>query len=302
MWRDGELIAYADATIHVLSHAAHRGTEVFDVLRVLNSDDGPMAVGLRPHVARFDRSMDLMGMERPFDIGTLERAVATTVLANPGSETVKLVAAWADVSSTSRPAQPVPTVFVAALPPTTPEPGDAARAAGGVRLRTAVMPKMPASILPPSLKVAAAYAPGVRQQIEAEADGFDDVIFQTVDGKRLAEATTQSLFAVTGGRMHAPMLDTVLDGITRRLLIDLAIDDGIVVDVSDVSWEEVLEADELILTSTNKFVRPVAALDDRTYEAPGPIATRLAALVDDVASGAHPLASRWLTPLRSLAE
>lgn len=295
MWRNGEIIPSSEARVHVLSHAAHRGSEVFDVLRVIEGPAGPSAVGLRPHVARFDRSMELMGMESPYDVATLEQAVAETVFANPGSSTVKLVAVWDAIAPTTIPVSVVPTIFVAALQ------NDASSIEIGspVKIRTAVMPKIPATILPPALKVAAGYTPGVRQQLAAARDGFDDVIFRTAAGK-LAEATSQSLLVVSAGRVLAPPLDSVLDGITRRLLIDLAANDGMIVEIRDVHWDEVESADELILNSTTRFVRPVGQLDYRELDAPGPVTRQLAGQVIALAKGDHPLTDRWLTPLASL--
>ncbi len=296
IWRDGELIPFAEATIHVLSHAANRGSEVFDVLRVLPSAEGPSAVGLRDHVARFDHSMRLMGMDSPYELSYLERAVAQTVLANPGWPEcmVKLVAAWSEVAAATMPESSRPAVFVAVVASTNSVLGGPA-----AKIQTATMAKIPASILPPSLKVAASYTPGVRHQLAARAAGFDDVLFRTVDGS-LAEAPSQSLLVVTGGRILAPPLDSVLDGITRRLLIDLALDRGIPVEIREVTWAEVTGASELILSSTSRFVRPLGQLDDQIFTVPGPIAVQLATEVGRLVEGRHRLSSRWLTPLGAL--
>jgi branched-chain amino acid aminotransferase len=293
MWRDGELIPFAEATVHVLSHAAHRGSEVFDVLRVVDSKGVPNALGLRPHVARFDRSMQLMGMETPYDLGILEAAVADTVGANPGSAYVKLVAVWAEVAMSTEPESRRPSVLIAALP----GPGAAEIMAGPpVRIHTAEMPKMPAVVLPPSLKVAASYTAALRHQLPALAEGWDDVIFRSTDGM-LAEATTKAMLVVNGDRVLAPPFDTVLDSITRRLLLDLVPFQDLATEVRDVAWDEVIEADELILTSTTGLVVPVGQLDDVKLDAPGPVAQGLIGAVTDLIAGDHPLSDRWLAPL-----
>lgn len=309
VWRDGELIPFEQATIHVLSHAANRGSEVFDVLRVLPTADGPAAVGLRPHVARFFRSMELMGMTQPYDLATIERAVASTVLADtaavgtgdgPGAAgvdcTVKLVAAWAEVAGGTVPESLRPSVLVAVVPSTS----DGVVGGAPYRLRSATMPKIPAAVLPPALKVAAAYTPGIRQQLAARADGFDDVVFRGPGGD-LAELPSQSLLVGVGHRLLAPPLDSVLDGVTRRLVLDLALSRGLPVEIRGIRWDEVEAADELFLSSTTRFIRPVAQLDARTLPAPGPLAAQLAADVTDLVAGRHRLSSRWLTPLRPLA-
>lgn len=267
---------------------------MFDVLKVVHLEGGPSAFGLREHIARFMQSMDLMGMTPVVQLPELEQAVAQTVRANPGAEVVKVVAAWAEVPLRSLPLTPVPTIYVAALR------GDATADAGdtqpSVRLRTASAPKLPASILPPSLKVAASYTVGVRERLAAVAAGFDDVVFRTVDGD-LAEGTTQSLFVVSGGRLLLPPVDSVLDGITRRAVLDLVRDAGIDVEVRPVYWDEVTGADELFLCSTNSQVLPVSCVDDHELTAPGPISARLSTAMGELLAGSHSLSKRWLTPL-----
>ncbi len=292
IWRDGDLVPFADATIHVLSHAAHRGSEVFDVLRVFDRGSGPAALGLRPHVARFDRSMQMMGMESPYDVATLEEAVTKTVLANPGASFVKLIGAWAEVAMSTAPESPRPSVLVAALP--SDQSDDPL--SESVRVQTAEMPKIPASVLPPSLKVAASYTPALRHQLRAAAEGWDDVIFRSTQG-RLAEATTQALLVIKGERIAGPPLDTVLDSITRRLVLDVAQFLDLAVEARDVYWDEVTGADELIMTSTTHLVRPLSQLDDVKFDAPGPVARQLAEALTELIAGRHELSDRWLSPL-----
>ena len=269
------------------------GSVVFDVLRVIDGPGGaPAAVGLRQHVARFDHSMALMGMEPAHDVAALEGAVAEVVAANEGASTVKLVAAWAEVAPGSVPVSRVPSLFVTG----TAGFARAVQTIEPLRVTTGSMPKIPAAILPPGLKLAASYTPAIRQQMAAHEAGYDDVVFRTTEGK-LAEATTQSLLVVVDDAIHAPPLDTVLDGITRRLLLDLAITDGITVRVADVHWDQVTEAAELIFTSTSGFVRPIRQLDGRDLIAPGPVATTLVTRLRELAAGDHPLTGRWLTTL-----
>ncbi len=271
-----------------------RGSTVFDVLKVVDLDDGPAAFGLREHVARFMQSMQLMGMTPSVTLPELEAAVAATVAANPGADVVKLAGAWVEVPLRSLPVSTIPTVYVAALVPSvTIDPGGTHDT---VRIMTASAPKMPTSVLPPSLKVAASYTAGVRERLQAVAAGFDDVVFRTTAGD-LAEGTTQSLFVVSQGRVLLPPLDNVLDGITRRAVLDLVRHAGIHVDIRPVYWDEVTDADELFLSSTNHQVLPVAGLDGRTLDAPGPITAQLAAAMVEMLAGRHELSRRWLTPL-----
>lgn len=295
MWIDGKMLPSSEATVHVLSHGMQRGSTVFDVLKVVPAVDGASAFGLREHVARFSRSMDLMGMKSPFGIGELEQGVSDAVAANPGSTVVKLAAAWVEVPLRSLPVSVVPTVFIAALGGTG-EVVDPGGAKSVVSVRSATAPKMPANILPPSLKVAASYTVGVRERLGAVAAGFDDVVFRTVDGD-LAEGTTQSLFVIRANEIVVPPLDSVLDGITRRAVLDVARHQRHVVHTRHVPWDEVVAADELFLSSTNTPVLPVERLDDQRYLAPGPVSMALDEAMAELLAGRHELSARWLTPL-----
>ncbi len=304
VWRNGELIPFGDATCHVLSHMAARGSQVFDVLLVTRTEAGPCAVGLRPHIARFLRSAELMGMEDVGELGSLERAVAETVGANiappevdgghAGPFVAKIIAAWVEETAGLLPTVLQPSVYVMALP----VDGDETPTmlGGPVKVRSSAMPKIPAEILPPSVKVAASYTPGLREQLRSRAEGFDHTVFRTTSGD-LAESTTLSMMVVTGERIIVPPLDSVLDGITRRVTLDAAQEAGVPIEVRAVAWDEVTGADELLLTSTTHPMVSVGRLDDVTFEAPGPVTSQVADVLTEIYRGTHRLSDRWLTPL-----
>ncbi len=312
VWRDGSLIPFASATTHVLAHSVARGSQIFDVLLVVGDAESPAALGLREHVTRFVRSATTMGMENLPDIGRIEQAVARTVTANlaeagldvieSGPLVVKLIASWDGPSLTVVPADRTPTVYVTVTPLGSGGDGmDLVLAPPKpIAVKTAAMPKIPASVLPPSMKVAAGYTPGLRHHLMAADDGFDQVVFRTIDGRDLAESVTSSVFVVADGRIAVPPIDTVLDGITRRTVLDIATDAGIPYTVRAVSWDEVEAADELFMSSSIRLVTPVGRLDDRVLDAPGPVATLLVDAMARLLAGDHPRSRRWLTPLAPL--
>ncbi len=300
IWRDGEMIDAEDATVHVLSHGMQRGSTVFDVLCIKTTSDGRRcAMGLREHVARFVRGMSLMSMENAPSAGVLERAVADVAAANPTASTIKLVAAWREVPLGALPLSLTPTVYVAGFEPEHPDAPAAPSPSQSVR--TASAPKMPAELLPPSLKVAASYTVSVREKLAAAREGFDDVVYRGADGG-LAEGSTQAIFVVNDGRLAVPPLDSVLDGITRRFVIDVAHHLGITVEVRPIAWSEVSEAEELFQCSTHHPVRPIHRHDDRDLTTPGVVSAKVAAEVCAIYAGDHPLSARWLTPVDVGAE
>lgn len=290
VWADGVLIDQADATVHILSHGMQRGTTVFDVLRIVETDQGRFVFGLRPHVERFMASMAHMGMEHPYSPAELEDAVIQVAQANPNRVVLKMVAAWADIAATSMPTSLTASVWVTALD-AEPTPVTAT-----TKVRAAVGLKAPPETFPPSLKVAASYASGVRERMAAQADGFDDVIFRDRDGN-LAEGTTQSLFLIHAYMLVVPPLSTVLDGITRRAVIEAATDQAIRVEVRPVPWAEVLGADEMFLCSTNAPLLSVSQFGDRSLSTDGQVIEQLRRVMSEILGGTHHLSQRWLSPV-----
>ena len=294
VWADGDLVDFDDATVHVLSNSNQRGSTVFDVMRVVNTAaDGPAVFGLREHVARFVRSMGIMGMQWDGSIGALERAIAQTVAANEGSSVVKLVATWSEVGTASVPANLTPRIWVAALDPAA--TSDGAPKASPLKLKVADGPKIPDEVLPVGLKVGAIYAQGIREIMAARAAGYDDVVFRDTDGA-LAEGSTKSLIVVKNGKLLLPGLNQVLDGISRRAVLELAQHAGITSEIRHVYWDEVTDADELFVSSTNTVVLSVVQVDDASF-AVGPVTTQLSDAAQSLLAGTHDLSRRWLTPL-----
>lgn len=170
----------------------------------------------------------------------------------------------------------------------------------GVRATVAGATKITPDVLPPGLKVAAAYTYAIRQKLAARAEGYDEIILRTPGGD-LAESVSQSLFVVKDDVLLVPPLDVVLDGITRRMVLDAAHHLGYHSQVRGIPWEEVEAADELFLCATTNPVQSVKELDGRELPSPGPLTTKLAAEAVEVLSGRHPLSARWLAPLLPLA-
>ncbi len=296
LWIDGALVPFAEARVHLLAQSVQRGTLVFDVMSVHETADGPCILGLREHVERFFGSAALNEMELRVDPGAALAAIGETVRANPGCDVVKISAYYPGPSLDLLPVDAQASVAIAALATAEIHPG-----AGGVRpparLRISDSPKMPASVLSPQVKIAASYTHAVIAKRRAVRAGFDDVLFLDAAGN-VAESSTASFFLVVDDAICSGPLDTVLAGVTRRAVIDLARDEGLEVRVAPMpaSWLE--RATEAFLTGTATELRPVAAVGERAFEAPGPLTARLRGRYERMIAGGDPLSSRWLQPLQ----
>lgn len=287
VWIDGELVPASRATVPVLSSAVFRGTSVFDVMAIVSVDGRSHAVGLGEHLARFGRSMELMGMTPRHDLGQLKAAIVEVVERDPSAGVVKTVAMW-DHSAGGYLESTVPTIVIAAGPRPPKPPAS-------LHLCTAIA-KVDPRVLPPELKVAASYAAGVRAEHDAHHAGFDGIVNVTPD-HHLLEGVSSSIGVLSDRTWVLPPLDMVLDSITRRLVADVAADQGLMIDIRPITITELEHANGVALSSTTRPLVPIAQVDDRRFPTDHHALIDMRTSVMAVLAGSHPLSARWLTPL-----
>ena len=296
IWRNGKLVPWGDVTVHVLSQSLQRGTLVFDVMPVYWLRRGPAILGLDEHLERFEQSAELSGMTLPAKTAELRAGIAEAVRANPGAEIVKISAYYPGVSLDVLPVDPMPEVAIAAFALADLSKAGRASASGPARLQVAESRKMPASVLNPQIKIAAAYTHAAFAKSRAKASGFHDVLFLD-ERDQLTESSTQSFFLVCDGTLRSAPLDAVLAGVTRRLAVALARDEGIPVKEEPMPRTLLARAQEAFLTGTTSNVWPVARIDalELPQPVPGPITARLVARFAKLVADEDPaFSARWL--------
>jgi len=152
-------------------------------------------------------------------------------------------------------------------------------------------------IVPPQAKVAANYASPMQAKAIARQAGYDDILLVDEDGY-VAEGPTSNVFLVDrDGTLVTPPAASVLHGVTRRSLIEIAEHDGIPVCEQRVRPEDLIGAEEVFLTGTSAMLMPVASIDDKPIGAsvPGPVSRRLAERFEAITSGREPDFEHWLT-------
>ncbi len=295
IWLEGKLVAWPEVTVHLLSQSVQRGSLVFDVMQVCETARGPAIFGLREHTERFMNSAALNGMELEHDLDALLAAIAEVVRANPGCEIVKISGYYDSISFDVLPANPHVCVAVAAFSIADIAPSGAGERPNA-RLQIAHPRKMPSSVLSPQIKVAASYTHAAVAKKRARAEGFHDVLFLDEYGN-LAESSTQSFFLVTEGLLRSAPTDLVLAGITRRAVIDLARDEGLIIKEEPLPGDLLARAEEAFLTGTSSGVWAVERIDGHELPAPvpGPISSRLIERFARMLEGEDPVFSpRWV--------
>jgi branched-chain amino acid aminotransferase len=299
LWIDGELVPWERATVHVLSHSLQRGSLVFDYTSVHQTPRGQAVFRLRDHLERFLHSASLVGLPMERGLDELLAASRATSRANPGATSFKISAYLPSVEIDVVPMDERVSVAIAvydsirdvALRTPSPRPS-----APTLRLKVERTRRRLAPSLPPAAKAAANYLGPMMAKWAARREGYDEVVLLDAAGN-LAEGPTTNLFLVDDeGVLHTPTLDSILAGITRATLIELARHEDIPVREEVLPPEALFEAAEVFLSGSSVGVWPVASVDGRPVRggAPGAVTKRLQARHAAVCAGADPAFAHWL--------
>jgi branched-chain amino acid aminotransferase len=273
IWLDGTMVPWREAKVHVLSHALHYASCVFEGERVY---DGQI-FKLTEHSRRLVDSARTMGFEIPYDVASIDEACKRVVAANGIHDGYVRPVAWRGAEMMGVSAQKC-QIHLAIAAWTWPAYFTPEARLKGIRMTRGRYDRPAPSTAPVQSKAAGLYMICTLSKHEAEAKGYDDALMLDYRGY-LAEGTGANLFLVIDGRLHTPTPDCFLDGITRRTVIELARARGFELIERHIKPEELADADEVFLTGTAVEVTPVREIDEHCFEV-GPITRQLIADFD----------------------
>lgn len=268
IWVNGEMVAWREAKLHILSHGLHYGSSVFEGERVYSG----RIFKMKEHGERLLRSAQLVGFEIPYSAAELDEAAMAVVkkqnvvngyirrIAWRGSE-MMAISAQHNKIHVAIACWDWPNMYKDVLKDT------------GIRLKTAQWKRPSPDTSPCHSKAAGLYMICTMSKHQAEREGYQDALMLDYRGY-VAEATGANIFFVFDGELHTPTPDCFLDGITRRTVMDLARQAGIKVVERHIKPEEIAKASEVFLTGTAAELTPVGEIDGHTY-AIGEITRRL---------------------------
>ncbi|MGH9089321.1 MAG: branched-chain amino acid transaminase [Acidimicrobiales bacterium] len=278
IWMDGELVAWADAKIHLLTHTLHYGSGVFEGVRAYPTPRGVAIFRLGDHVRRLLASAKVFLIDVPFGEDELIAACKEVVRVNGLTEGCYLrpiiYLGYGEMGLNPLPA-PV-NVAVAAWPWGT-YLGDEA-VAHGVSVKISSWRRHDVNSVPTAAKGIGMYVNSSLAKVEALKAGYDEAILLAPDG-RVSECTGENIFVVAGGRLVTPPTSDAgaLGGITQDSVEVIARDLGIEVRHEALVRTDLYLADEAFLTGTAAEVVPIRAVDDRPVGTgrPGPVTTEV---------------------------
>jgi branched-chain amino acid aminotransferase len=297
IWANGELVAWEDAKVHVLTHGLHYGTGVFEGIRAYETEQGTAIFRHREHLERLERSARLYYMDLPFSLDELREATHELIARNGlRSCYIRPLAVRGYGEMGLNPLENPVEVYIAVWEwgAYLGEDGKAK----GVRARTSSYRRISPDSLIPHSKASGQYLNSVLAKVEATKSGYDEAILLDHKGT-VCEGTGENVFVIRDGVIATPGHSaSILDGINRRSVIEIATDLGYKVVERDVARAELPLADEVFLTGTAAELTPLREIDDIEIGPPGEITRQIQRVFDDALHGRLERYGEWLDHVR----
>jgi branched-chain amino acid aminotransferase len=263
IWMNGELVDWADAKIHVLSHALHYGSGVFEGIRAYSTDRGPAVWHLDAHLDRMFASGAIYHMELPYSKAELTQATKELIVANDLDSCYIRPIAFRGYGEMGVNPLAAPVDVAIAVWPWGAYLGEEA-IEQGARVKVSSWKRHDQNSLPSAAKATATYLGSILAKIEAVKGGYDEAILLNQEGL-IAEGSGENVFVVDRGVLVTPPTSVgALAGITRKAVIQIARDLGYEVIERDLVRTDIYLADEVFFTGTAAEITPIREVDDRS--------------------------------------
>jgi branched-chain amino acid aminotransferase len=295
IWLNGELIAWEDAKVHVLTHGLHYGTGVFEGERAYETAQGTGIFRHVDHLERLLQSAELYYMPIPYTLEELRAATHELIAANELRECYIRPIAFRGYGQMGLYPLDAPVDVSIAAWSWGAYLGEEGKR-DGVRAKVSSWRRIPHDALIPHAKASGQYLNSVLAKIEASKAGYQEAILLDHHGF-VCEGSGENIYAIRDGVICTPPQTAgILDGITRKSVIQIARDLGHEICERDLARAELILADEVFLSGTAAELVPVREIDDHPIGSgePGPVTRELQRVFDDTLHGRDPRYTDWL--------
>jgi branched-chain amino acid aminotransferase len=260
IWMNGKLLPFKKANVHVLTHALHYSTAVFEGIRCYNTPNGSSIFRLPEHIDRFFNSAKLYSMKIKYSKKQISNAIIKTVKASGLKECYIRPIAFCGVGAVGL-TPPLNNIDVAIACWEWKMGESKAGKFSGARCKISNWIRIDSRSQPMQSKAAANYSNAALARVEALKQGYDEAIMLNFEGK-IAEGSAENIFIVKGAKIITPPLTSgVLEGITRDSVIQIIEKNGGHVVESDIVKKDLFAADEVFMTGTAAEVKSVTRID-----------------------------------------
>ena len=260
IWFDGEMIPWREANVHILTHALHYASSVFEGQR---SYDGEI-FRLTEHSQRLVDSAAMLDFEIPYSVEEIDAAANEVMKVNDLPNAYFRPVAWRGSEQMGVSAQ-LTKVHLAVAAWEWPSYWPMEQRLKGLRLDISDWKRPSPETIPCKSKAAGLYMICTMSKHKAEAKGYDDSLFFDYKG-RISEATGAHVFFTKDGTIHTPTTDCILEGITRKAVIESAQNRGFEIVVRDIMPDELEGFEQSFLTGTAAEVTPISEIGPYNFE------------------------------------
>ena len=297
IWMDGELVAWDDAKIHVLTHTLHYGCGVFEGIRAYETSRGPAVFRLEEHIDRLFNSAAIYMLDIPYTREQLIAATVETVRVNEVPSCYIRPLVYLGYGEMGLNPLPCPVNVSIAVWPWGTYLGDEG-IRNGIRLKISSWRRHDPNTMPPAAKGTGMYINSSMAKVEALKAGYDEAVMLSPQGN-VSECTGENIFLVKGGVIVTPPTSAgALEGITQDSVRRIAADHGIEYRVENLLRSDLYTADEAFLSGTAAEVVPIRSVDDRELGDPGPITRQIQETYFAAVRGEDDRYKDWLTHVR----
>jgi branched-chain amino acid aminotransferase len=302
IWKNGELMPWANATVHVSAHALHYGSGVFEGIRCYETDLGPAVFRLDEHLDRLFKSAAVYGLRIPYTADELKGAILELIDANGFRGCyIRPICYFGSASLGVNPRNCPVEVAILTWPWAAYLGADGLE--NGIRVTVSPWRKFHSTMMPTTAKACGQYLNSILAVTEAADRGFDEGLLLDIDG-RLAEGSGENLFVIKQQVITTnKATDSILMGITRDAVIEIADELGYTVETKPLELEDLLSADEAFFTGTAAEITPIREVDGKTIGSGtrGKVTTELQSTFFEAVAGKDSRFRKWLQPVGELA-
>lgn len=291
IWMDGKLVPWKEAKIHVLTHTLHYGAGAFEGIRFYKTEKGPAVFRLKEHIDRLYYSANTLKMKIPFSKEKFIKAVKETIKVNKVSAGyIRPICFFGYGKMGLNPAG-APINCAIAVWPWGKYLGE-----GAVKVKTSTYLRIHPKSTHSDAKICGNYANSIFASVEVKDAGYDEALLLDYKGN-VAEGPGENIFIIKDDKLLTPPLGTILKGITRASIIQLAKDSGIEVEEKTLTLEDIYNADEAFFSGTAAEVTSIKQLDDKVIGDGeiGPITAKLKDIFMDIVHGKNKKYKDWLS-------
>jgi branched-chain amino acid aminotransferase len=296
IWKNGELVPWDEANVHVLSHGLHYGSGVFEGIRCYDTEIGPAIFRHQDHLDRLAKSAELYYLPLPVSLEEIREGTKELIRQNGLRSCYIRPIAFRGYGEMGLFAKSAPVDVFVAVWPWGAYLGEESKKSG-VRAKVSSWRRISAAGLIPHAKASGQYLNSILAKTESANAGYDEAILLDERGF-VCEGSGENIYLVREGEIVTPgHTSAILDGINRKSVIQIARDLGYTVVERDIARAELYLAEEVFLTGTAAELVPVREIDDHDLGEPGEITRVIQGKFDDALHGRLEEYREWLDPV-----